>query len=94
MCGSRVSSGSGGKGSGPEWAAWISALQGLVKSSIVIPFVGDAGEERLLPETEPGMTFTIVWCTDRVLARIVVRESSASIPPIEGAILYLSLIHI
>ena len=70
MCGSRVSSGSGGKGSGPERAAWISALQGLVKSSIVIPFVGDAGEERLLPETEPGMTFTIVWCTDRVLARI------------------------
>ena len=38
-----------------------------------LAMVGDAGEERLLPETEPGMTFTIVWCTDRVLARIVVR---------------------
>ena len=52
MCGSRVSSGSGGKGSGPERAAWISAFQGLVKSSIVIPFVGDAGEERLLPDSQ------------------------------------------
>ena len=51
----------------------VGAPEGLVKSCIIIPFVGDTGDVRLLPETELWMAFTIPGCTNGVLARVVVR---------------------
>ena len=62
-----------GEGSGPEGTARVGAPEGLVKSCIIIPFVGDTGDVRLLPETELWMAFTIPGCTNGVLARVVVR---------------------
>ena len=88
MCRWRVPSGSSGEGSGPEGTARVGAPEGLVKSCIIIPFVGDTGDVRLLPETELWMAFTIPGCTNGVLARAVVRSCRASAStPIEGAML-------
>ena len=73
MCRCRISSSGGGEGGRPIRAARVGSQKCLIKSSIIIHFVGYAGEERLLPQAEPGMPFTIVWCTNGELASVVVR---------------------